>query len=334
LGKVDRYLKFFIILLKLTKMKKIFYYLAIIVFALSACKKNDASDAQTPQEIQSKKTEALILDFKDKIENHLKDGGTYTGDSAVWYVEALLNYEKANNAHNFTNLKFYSDSILLNSTNGEFTIEELDTAYGYFNAMISATLEQSGDPSLFVDVIDVNFKETGLKTGTTAFEITLSTGRSTPINYTLFGEDEDWIWGFDLGACGDNQSTEVTDAADKLEYKFNHPLSVGQGGYFTSIVEIIVSGEDYDDMNNPGPWCDAMIFYYWSLFPLPEEPCIESEELNYYLSKFDYIKNDNRPAGKTFKSVDVYEDLYGGEQPNGYHRYKLYYGNFSEEDPH
>lgn len=315
-------------------MKKIIYYLAILVFALSACKKNDAGDAQTPQQIQNHKTEALILDFKDKIENHLKDGGTYAGDSAVWYVEALLNYEKANNAHNFNDLKFYSDSILLNGTNGEFTIEELNTAYGYFNSMISAIMEQSGDPSLFVDVIDINFNETGLKTGTTAFEITLSTGRSTPINYTLFGDGEDWYWGYNLGACGDNQSTEVTDAADKLEYKFNHPLSVGQGGYFTNIEYIEVRGDAYDDANNPGPWCDAMIFFYMPDFEPQDDPCLESEELNYYLSKFDYIKNDNKPSGKIFKSVDVWEDMIPWGFSNFWHVYKLYYGAFSEEDPH
>jgi len=314
-------------------MRNLILCSVIFLFAFAACKKNDAGDTQTIQQNQNNKTEALILEFKDKIENHLKDGETYTADSAVWYVEALLNYENANNAHNFSDLKFYSDSILLNGTNGEFTIEELNTAYGYFNSMISTIIEQSGDPSLYADVIDINFKETGLKTGTIEFEITLSTGRSTPINYVLFGVDEDWIWGNNHGACGNNQSTEVTDAADKLEYKFNHPLSVGEGGYFTSIEYVEVDGVDYDDANNPGPWCDAMIFFYMPDFEPPDEPCLASEELNYYLSKFDYIKNDNKPAGKTFKSVDVLEDMMPWYYSNFWHIYRLYYGILSE-DPH
>jgi len=312
-------------------MKKIFLYALMLMIVAISCKKDqNATNGSVNQKTDVK---TLILNFKDKLENHLKDGGTYTADSAVWYVEALLNYEKANNSHNFSDLKFYNDSILLNGTNGEFTIEELNTAYGYFNSMISAITGQSGDSSLFVDVIDINFKETGLKTGTGEFEITLSTGRSTPINYVLFGVDEDWIWGYDQGGCNENPSTEESDAADKLEYKFNHPLAVGQGGYFINIEYVDVRGDNYYDVNNPGPYCDAMIFFYMPNFEPPDEPCIGSEELNYYLSKFDYIKNDNKPAGKTFKSVDVWEDMIPWSVSNFWHVYRLYYGVLSE-DPH
>jgi hypothetical protein len=305
-------------------------FLSLLVFTFFFSCKKDSINTETVNE-SPRNVERLILDFKARLDATLKEGTTYAADSAVWYVEALLNYEMANNAHNFAELKFYRDSILLNGANGEFAIEELNAAYSYFNSLIAGILEQSEYPSLHTDFVHISLKETGLKTFSNVLEITVCTGISTPINYELFGEDEDWYWGYNLGACGDNQSPEVTDAAKKLEYKFNRPLSVGPSGYFTSIENIEVDGDAYYDENNPGPWCNAMIFNYQPLQAPPDDPCLESEELDYYLSKFDFIKNDNKPSGKDFKSVDVFEDIIPNMGvPNYFHKYKLFYGVLSE----
>lgn len=305
-------------------------FISLMVFTFFFSCKKDSINTEKVNESPCN-VERLILDFKAKLDATLKDGTTYAADSAVWYVEALLNYEMANNAHNFAELKFYRDSILLNGANGEFAIEELNAAYSYFNSLIAGILEQSEYPSLQIDFVNISLKETGLKTFSNALEITVCTGISTPINYALFDEDEDWYWGNNLGACGDNQSPAATDAADELEYKFNRPLSVGPSGYFTSIESIEVDGDAYDDENNPGPWCNAMIFTYQPGFEPPDDPCLESEELNYYLSKFDYIVNDNKPSGKVFKSVDVFEDLLPNMGfPNYWHKYELFYGVLSE----
>jgi len=278
----------------------------------------------------SQKTEALIIAFKDKLDNHLKDGTTYAADSAVWYVEALLNYEQANNDHNFSGLEFYYDAVMLNVTNGEIPIQELNDAYTYFNGVIASILEQANDSTIWVDLVDISIKESGLKDGSLEMGMMASTGFGTSINYTLFQEDEDWYWGYDLGACGDNTSGDETDAADKLEYKFNNPISVGQSGWFSNIDSVDVRGDDYPDSNNPGPYCDAMIFYYMPPFEPQEDPCLEHEELNYYLSKFDYIRDDNKPTGKTFKSVDVFEDEIPWGYSNFWHVYRLFYGVLNE----
>ncbi len=322
-------------------MKKIIIIFVVAVFALTACKKENVNNVKNTQQTDSKKIEALILNFKDKLENNLKDGTTYVADSATWYVEALLNYEQANNAHNFTGLEFFKDSVLLNSINGEIPIQELNDAYSYFNGIIATILQQANDPLLNVDLIDVSFDETGLKDGSVEMEIVVSTGRGTTINYTLFGSDDYWHWGFELGACSTNQSTLVTDASNLLEYKFNHPISVGQSGWFTNVVYEDIRGSDHSvfyDTNNPGPYCDYMIFLFDPLFPPQDEPCLSPDELNYYLSKFDYIKSyvqQNTPAlsGKTYKSVEVLDDIIYGVEGSGLHLYRLYYGTFSE-NPH
>ena len=73
-------------------MRKLFIIFVVAVFAVTACKKENSDEMKVPPMNTSQKTEALILAFKDKLDNHLKDGTTYAADSAVWYVEALLNY--------------------------------------------------------------------------------------------------------------------------------------------------------------------------------------------------------------------------------------------------
>jgi hypothetical protein len=72
-----------------------------------------------------------------------------------------------------------------------------------------------------------------------------------------------------------------------------------------------------------------MIFYYDPGFSVPM-PCIDFNELNYYLSKFDYIKSINQPPGKTFKSVTVLDDQIPNYTDNFWHIYNLYYGVLSE----
>jgi len=317
-------------------MKKLIFIFVVAVFVITACKKENTGEMKTPPMNDSQKIEALILDFKDKLDNHLKDGTTYMADSAVWYVEGLLNYEQANNAHNFNGFEFYKDSVLLNAANGKIPLQELNDAYTYFNGVIASILEQANDPLLNIDLVDVSLVETGLKDGSAEMELVVSTGKGSSINYTLFAEDEDWYWGDDEGACGDNTSGDETDAADKLEYKFNHPISVGQSGFFTNVESVWLDGYDYPDNSypgNPGPYCNKMIFQY---FPgtYVDDPCLEHEELNYYLSKFDYIKADAQPTGKTFKTVNVLDyDSSGGGSDSFWYWYVMYYGVFSE-DPH
>ena len=326
-------------------MKKnlfIFTALAVIsITVITACQKEDIGNTSNAQLTKSERIENLILNFKHKLENNLKDGTVYSADSAVWYVEGLLNYEQANNAHNFSGLEFYYDSVFLNTINGEIPIQELDDAYSYFNGVIANILQQANDPLLNVDLIDVSFAETGLKDGSVEMGLMVSTGRSAPSNYAPFGEDEYWYWGFDQGACYTNPSTIETDASNLLEYKFNHPISVGQSGWFTNIVNEDVRGDSYSvfyDTNNPGPYCDYMIFLYASMFPPQVTPCLSPDELNYYLSKFDFIKSyvqQNTPAlsGKTFKNVEVIDDIIIGVEGSAVHLYRLYYGMFNE-NPH
>jgi hypothetical protein len=81
----------------------------------------------------------------------------------------------------------------------------------------------------------------------------------------------------------------------------------------------------YPDTNNQ--YGDYMIFETSGIGEEPtEEPCLDYNELNYYLSKFDYIKNYNKPSNKSFKSIYVYDDFaLGITYWIRRHFYELYY---------
>lgn len=316
-------------------MKNTLFFVLIFAVVFTACKKESINDNTIMK--STSKIEQRILNFEKKLNSGLKDETTYATDSAVWYVEGLLNYKQANNAHNFYRLSYHRDSLFVNTSNGEFSIGTLHDAYDYFDDVINGILAATNDPGMNIDLVDINLTESGLKDGSALMEITVCTGWGTQINYVLFGENEDWYWGQDLGACGNNTSTEVTDAADLLEYKFNHPISVGQGGWFSD-VECVdeIHGDDtpYYVNNNPGPYCNSMIFFYYSGSPQADDPCIEHEELNFYLSKFDDVKAYNQPIGKSFKSVEIRDDqIYGMGNENFFHLYDIYYGVFNA-NPH
>jgi len=58
-------------------------------------------------------------------------------------------------------------------------------------------------------------------------------------------------------------------------------------------------------------------------------------EVNYYLSKFDYIKNTLKPTDKQYKTVSVgaWKLLTGGNSWMHIHHYFIYYGKNIGSNP-
>ncbi|MBL7111098.1 MAG: hypothetical protein ISS19_04070 [Bacteroidales bacterium] len=264
---------------------------------------------------------------------NLKISDSLVLDSAVWYLEGVLNLEYANNNHLLENQEFYHATITVLPVEGTLTMEQILNAYIYFSEKLEEINANQSNPAFTYDMIDIHFHEANLKDGAVDLEMTAASGWYSTSNYVLFGGEDYWYWGNGQGKCGNYSGYVGTDASDLLQYKFNHPRSVLEPGTFipTSIEWKDVTGYMYDDQNNPGPYCDAMIFYYeTSITPPPgtPEPCLDPDELNYYLSTFDYIKYDQRPVGKTFKNVEIYDDLIPNGTYNMHHLYTLYYGVF------
>ncbi|MCK9618703.1 MAG: hypothetical protein M0R21_12815 [Lentimicrobiaceae bacterium] len=286
--------------------------IALLGLVIASCTK-EGNNTETRQSATDRKVERQILAFKQKLNSNLKTGETMTVDSAVWYMEGLLNYDKANNYHNFKNLIFKKDTLQLpTNNNNSMSMIQISSVYDAYEAFIENEMALL-DTTYGVDLVDISVLGSILKDGTITMVMTFSTGVNGSINYTLFGVTDFWYWGWNLGKCGAYIGQNIgTDAADKLQQKFNNPIMAPiVYGWNSDVVMIEADPIQYPDINNQ--YGDYMIFETSGIGEEPtEEPCLDYNELNYYLSKFDYIKNYNKPSNKSFKSIYVYDDCFLG----------------------
>lgn len=313
-------------------MKKPYLFtllLSAVLLAVASCRKEDGQISMRTNHPDDAKITGMILNFKSSM--HLKSSITLPPDSAEWYVEGLLNYEKANNDHQIADISFIRDSVMIPEVNGNISLEQLAVAYDYFELILDENAAQAGSQEFKYDVVDISITEENPSTGLLK-AVMVAGGGFAPLGpYVPFASDDYWYWAWNMGKCNGYGGGSGSDAADLLEYKINHPVLGPPGGpvlYYTDIQEIHTWFNDsrWDDISNPGPYCDKMIF----VFVLPNNsptPCLAPDELDYYLNKFPFIEVTLRPSGKEFICIDIAEDIFTTTNyMNGFYHYYLNYG--------
>lgn len=296
----------------------------LILTVLTSCTKNDDNYSKINNQ---KNITQKIKDFKAKL--NLKVDNTISLDSAVWYLEGLINYENAYNEHNFNNLTFIKDSITFNLQGDAISFSTLSGLY----ASVTSTLNQINETSnacLFFDLIDIEINQSSINSVDKILTFVAAIGNSNEkfrwtANYVPFCSSESLVWGWD---------PNNNDAASKLQYKINNAHKYTVLGYFTNIVEIQTAFGDFYDPNYPGSWEQSMIFRAQGEDTYPPnfiEPVLNSTELNYYLTKFEYIKNTLKPQGKIFKNINIIESANVGGSWFRMHLYDMYFGVYVEQ---
>lgn len=299
------------------------FMLTLTILTIS-CKK-DVEKIETVKNKQPAITQRLI-DFKQSL--MLKNDASYSCDSALWYLEGILNLENANNIHSFDEVNFYHDTLNFVVSNDSIQSAQFSVVYNAISVWLNSIIANS-NANVNFDVIDISLIENGYKSTNKQLVVSTSAGElaTTPImNYVPFGSTDYWNWGWGEGRCGDYTGQDIgRDATTELQRKFNHPLSQTTIGYFVSVEEQIAIPFYYEESN---PFGSYMMFNAGGTGSDPYPgPCVSPDELNYYLSKFDYIKNDLCPNGKEFKSVEVKTSFSVGIGYWNYiHQYNLYYG--------
>ena len=282
-------------------MKKIFLASIILFAMLSACKKENQSTAPSSENKQN--LEQLILNFEQKLNSGQKDGTTYAIDSAVWYVEALLNYsfcEAGNQCHNIVVDTLWT---IVNDpgTNG-FTIEQLETVFDDLEDDIAEN--QPEDNIVFA--IDLYAYPAG---NLTVFEArTAYATLSEPAFKATADTSGYWYWGGDLGMCGPDTGLYVgTDASDILQNQFNS----GASDIWTSLETNGAWPTQYYDPNFP---FSTDVLEPTRLFSASDTAvpgvlyyCIWPALMEYYNSSsgIKYIIGDLTPTGKKFAYCDI-----------------------------
>ena len=275
-------------------MKKLCSFLLLIAIIIVSCKKDDN---QKPMEIKQKnQVETLIVDFKQKLENHLKDGTAYSADSAVWYVEALLNYTHGNASvvcQNFT-VDTVETTVNNTGTNG-FTLMQLAQVFETIESGVLAHHPVGTN----IYAIDLYAYPAGNRT-----VFASRTAYATPRNTfkSLADTSGYWYWGIELGMCGPDSGLYVgMDATDVLE----NLLNTISFDYWTDLETFGAWPHQYIDPNFPfnDPYLDSTrIFSCSGPIPIPLEYCLSPDHIHYYNSNngIRFIINEMRPAHKSF----------------------------------
>lgn len=281
-------------------MRRTTIFLSILLTGLTvafySCSKNEAVQQNQPKSQISErhlKINRLITVFKDKMayinENPVyKSGETVPADSALWYLEATINY-----SHGFPNEyyeEFQTDSLTLiidKNSDGNVDLEELTQKYDLMKAGVATAYNASTFTEKGLTLVDLE------AVSETDEELTLSvkslTGQINPNpDTTRYNYIGDWEYGENGGYCdsplGENDASE--QFLDEIYYLIaNNEKS---NSFFVDILEVEVQGGDPDFLVNdtePNNYLDYYLYYSIDGTSIPwneDMLCIQNADMHTY----------------------------------------------------
>ena len=251
-------------------------------------------------------------------------------DSAVWYIEAALNYTYCMHTEDdpiIDELIIDTIKFNFNTSQGIIPIHEVANIY---NAMADHTatefekIENSDKDIIFQDA----FADENKLTIITVYGIKIVPDAFRPF-------EEEWKFGLEMGKC---DGTNIgSDAAIEITKKANFRIPRIYG-YYTNHTTIFIESEEYDNPNSDDPnFCDHYLFdeggdydpngtYSW---------CLTVEEMNFYLNSIpivaNFVKIDHDLSLYDFISVSLLAD---GIPDNHQYTPIFHDGNFTFAIPH
>ena len=127
------------------------FFAALLLVFIGACSKEEPKNNQEFKESIEDPT-GLIKSFVHKMEMHkegsiLKSGQAMTVDSAIWYIDATINYTYANASHPFAKIHrdtIYIEMKLVNSYEASYE-DVVDVYNSYLNALSLVYYEEVDD---------------------------------------------------------------------------------------------------------------------------------------------------------------------------------------------
>jgi len=337
-------------------MKKIFFSLIILGSTIAmfySCKKDtNKTPSDTTIETQHTDFEWEVY-HKLKAYKHKKNSasrGLYpiSLDSAEWYLDTQFNVEEAR-------------------TEYPYKLEALDSTYFTLELNGSGMAEISAMSTMYNSMLDFlyNIVATSeyipifghierLSSDNNEAQYVFRLGLGNYYNGNYAPEYYDWKFGNMLGRCDGTHQWE-SDAGQELKTRLNNPFFayVTPGSFVGSDNEKIIRYYNENGSANPTLYYDTYdehpqssqvnyFYYYETNASSSYDPCLESEEIEFYLDKAhkiiytsenDYIPGSTihrgqRPEGLTYEWFTI-------DTPNGYdnssnlyywtHRYYIHY---------
>ncbi len=304
-----------------------------LMVGIYSCKKDQAKpdgliNNESEMMKRSRKVVTLINEFKEDMNSDLKSGGSISLDSAVWNMEATLNYDYADpdsaSALFITRKSVYTLDIDAN----EFSsLTDVQIVYDAMEDTLEMQFLDLINTVKIIVICDVSIDSTDANMA--YLTLTNGFGLDLPTQYEPFDEDDDWIWGTltdTLSGKCDSTMIGLSDGSNELQWRLNNPLLVAPEpiyGY-TDVVINEAEGDEYFE--------DGNYRLYWDETGNADS-CLTNERLTYYLWESDdiihsYIANGGeRPAGKDFIRVEIIDTMIAPTGASWFmHYYYISYG--------
>lgn len=338
-------------------MKKIIRLLSLIfavtIFVIYSCtKENNTSNEKPGQQSNLSandiKVNNLINGFKKKMAYYrehpeLKSGENLPADSALWYLEATINY-----SHGFPNEyyeEFHTDSLtltVLKNSDGEVDLTELTQKYDQMKADVATAYNASAYTEKGLALVDI--EEVSETDNEIVLSVKSTTGKINPDpDTTKYNYIGDWYYGENQGYCdGSGGEADASEQFEKtimnLIYKYGK-----EDSFFTDIIDVEVKGGDPDFLVNssvePNNHLDYYLYYSVEGTAIPwneDMLCIPDADMHAYNDLiydllFDFLPNDYLPAnngGQKYyiMSYTEFKDGKGALTPPKYEYF--HYGKF------
>jgi|GEM_PF-3143561 len=305
-----------------------FYKLGVVILlaliAFYSCKKDNmpTTEPTTDNTAYSNMITNRINNFRQQMQNPERSGEMLL-DTAVWNLEALINYDYAypdSASKDFTIMS--SHYTVTVDENGMVSEAEVQQVYNLMLDTLNYQLALLNDDVKFTVFSDVQLDEVD---GNTA-RLTVNNGYGSGFILGLYPPfDDNWIWGSPsineppyAGNC--SQTDFSSDGSNEIEYRLNHPAAVPANVRYTDIELVEMTGWDFfDENNNPMLYIGTDINH-----------CMTIEELTNNLVNADYfIKHvppeGKKPNGKSFVSVEIWDESIVGNT-TVFHFYRIFYG--------
>jgi len=185
-----------------------------------------------------------------------------------------------------------------------------------------------------LDILTSNAEEAELR-------LVIGFGYYSSGNYAPFYDDDDWKFGNMRGHC-DGTNFGDSDGGQELKVRLNNPyFTWGDPGSFINPEEKIVNYYEYPDIYNEHPQPDSVDYFIFYQVTSGFSPCLENEELDFYLNKasdiiytyeYNYLPGSDtlygqRPPGKTYEWFSIWTpDTTFTNSHSWAHRYYIHYG--------
>jgi len=253
-------------------MKKLLYLIFLItatIIVMHSCKKDKIIDKQNNENVESYEGNNIyknLINFRDQIKNPLKTSTSISCDSAMWYMEALMNACNSNpdSIHPKNKIDTAYFSIQLDSM-GNVPMDLVSETYYEMKDTIFQRLAELESESKHFWGADLQMQS---NQNSLDFMVVFAFGYNWPWAYDPFTEDDDWIYGLTLGYCITG-APPYSDGNEELEWRLNHPyFAIGGVGTIIEIVHFWKNGLEYPE-----------VIYYEFVEGDFDPPCMENEEL-------------------------------------------------------